>query len=120
VTLLHRSHPIPCDGGADHSWWPDHTLIPFTDAACDAILDHALSCLVLTRGGNVHDPGATISTLVSLVAEADARLIETVADAREYGYTWDLIAQRLGSTISAARHRYADYARWRRQADRVD
>ncbi len=30
------------------------------------------------------------------------------------GYTWDRIAERLGSTIPAARHRYAEYARWRR------
>jgi hypothetical protein len=118
--LLHRTRLIPDDDGADPAWWPDHTLIPFTDAACDAILDHALSCLIMARGGNLRDPGATISTLVSLIAEADARLIETVADAREYGYTWNLIAERLGSTIPAARHRYADYARWRRELDRVD
>ena len=118
--MLTHPQPSPDDDCVDHDWWPDHTLIPFTDAACDAILDHALSCLVMARGGKLRDPGATISTLASFAAEADARLIEAVADAREYGYTWDHIAQRLGSTISAARHRYADYARWRREVDRLD
>lgn len=40
-----------------------------------------------------------------------------VADARCHGYTWNRIAERLGTTIPAARHRYAEYARCRRQLD---
>jgi len=103
------------DSAADTVWWPDHTLIPFADLASRAILDHALSCLVLVRGGDLRDPGAAISTLVTLIAEAEARLPDAVVDARVQGYTWSRIAERLGCTISAARHRFADHARCRQQ-----
>ena len=103
------------DPRAEPAWWPDHTLIPFADLASRAILDHALACLVLVRGGDLRDPGATISTLVTLIAEAEARLPDAVVDARVRGYTWNRIAERLGSTTSAARHRFADHARCRQQ-----
>ena len=85
------------------------------DAACRTVLDHAVTCLVLVRGGAPHDPGAHISTLVSLIADAHARLPDAVADARHQGYTWNRIAERLGSTVSAARHRFAGYTRCCRQ-----
>jgi hypothetical protein len=94
--------------------WPDHTLIPFDGAVSRAVLDEATACLVLVRGGDLHDPGASISTLVTLIGDAEARLPDLVADARDGGYTSDRIAERLGSTVRAARHRYAEYARWRR------
>lgn len=48
---------------------------------------------------------------VSLIAEADARLPDAVARARDHGYTWNRIAERLGSTIPAARHRFGGYVR---------
>jgi hypothetical protein len=105
---------IPADPPGDHSWWPDHTLVPFTDVVSRAILDHAITCLVLVRGGDLRDPGATISTLVSLIVEAEARLPDAVVDARHRGYTWNRVAERLGCTIPAARRRYADHARRRR------
>jgi hypothetical protein len=103
------------DSPAESAWWPDHTLIPFADVASRAILDHALTCLVLVRGGDLRDPGAAISTLVTLIAEAEARLPNAVVDARVHDYTWNRIAERLGSTISAARHRFAHHARCRQQ-----
>jgi len=103
------------DSPAEPAWWPNHTLIPFADVTSRAILDHALTCLILVRGGDPRDPGAAISTLVTLIAGADALLPDAVADARHRGYTWNRIAERLGSTIPAARRRYADYARCRRQ-----
>ena len=103
------------DSPAEPAWWPDHTLIPFADVASRAILDHALTCLVLVRGGDLRDPGAAISTLATLIAEAEARLPDAVVDARVRGYTWNRIAERLGTTISAARHRFADSARCRQQ-----
>lgn len=106
---------MPDDSPAEHAWWPDHTLIPFADLASRAILDQALTCLVLVRGGDPRDPGAAISTLVTLIAEAEARLPDAVVDARVRGYTWNRIAERLSCTVSAARHRFADHARCRRQ-----
>jgi hypothetical protein len=101
-------------------WWPDHTAIPGTDAACRAILDRAVTYLILVRGGDPHDPGAVISSLVSLIADADHRLPDAVADARAHGYTWNRVAERLGSTVSAARHRFADQVRRSRQLDLFD
>ena len=102
------------DSAADPVWWPDHTLIPFADVTSRAILNHALTCLVLVRGGDLRDPGAVISTLVTLIAEAEARLPDAV-DARVRGHTWNRIAERLCCTISAGRHRFADHARCRQQ-----
>jgi hypothetical protein len=113
--MLRRAHLILDDGLPEPTWWPDHTHIPFNDAVSHAILDHALTCLILVRGGNFQDPGATISALVSLITDAEARLPDAVADARALGYTWNRIAERLGSTIPATRRRYAGYARCRRQ-----
>jgi hypothetical protein len=109
--MLRRHSDPSCP---DLTWWPDHTLIPFTDAACHSILNHALTCLILFRGGDPRDPGAVISTLASLRAETDARLPDAVTDARDQGYSWSRVADRLASTIPAVRHRYADYVRWRR------
>lgn len=62
--------------------------------------------MIIPRGGHHHDPGATISVLVSLIVEADSRLPDTVAQARHHHYTWDQIADRLATTTPAARHRY--------------
>jgi hypothetical protein len=102
------------------SWWPDHTLIPRTDDVCRAILDHALTCLILVRGGDTRDPGAVISSLVSFIADAGDRLPDAVATARARGYTWNRVAERLGTTIPTARHRFAGHARRSRQLDLFD
>jgi hypothetical protein len=101
-------------------WWPDHTVIPGTDPACRVILDRAVACLILVRGGDPHDPGAVISTLVSLIADADDRLPDAVAGARAHGFTWNRVAERLGVTVSAARHRFAGHVRRPRQLDLFD
>jgi hypothetical protein len=118
--MLRLLRPSPNLALGGPAWWPDHTLIPGTDAACQAILDRALTCLILFRGGDPDDPGAVISTLVSLIADADDRLPDAVADARACGYTWNRIAERLGTTIPAARHRFAGYVRRPRQLDLFD
>jgi hypothetical protein len=65
----------------------DRTQFPFTDLACRTILEAAALDLLLYRRGGYGDPGATISVLVGLVAEAQAWLIEVVAGARDHGYT---------------------------------
>jgi hypothetical protein len=54
-----------------------------------------------------------LSCLASLIAEAQSRLPDAVADARDRDYTWAEIATRLAATTSAARRRYGDYSRWR-------
>lgn len=48
------------------------------------------------------EPGDAISVLVSLLAEGECWLPELVADARDQRYSWDAIATRLATTISAA------------------
>jgi len=102
------------------AWWPDHTVIPGTDAVSRAILDRAVACLILVRGGDPHDPGAVISTLVSLIADADDRLPDAVAGARAHGYTWNNVAERLGTTVPAARHRFAGHVLRPRKLDLFD
>ena len=118
--MLRLVPPSPQPAPADPAWWPDRTLIPSADAVCRAILDRAITCLILARGGDLNDPGALISTLVSLIADADDRLPDAVADARARGYTWNRVAERLGTTIPSARHRFAGYARRPRQLDLFD
>lgn len=59
------------------------------------------------------DAGATISVLVSLGAEADSRIHDAVAHARDQGYTWDQIASRLATSTSTARRPCGAYCAWR-------
>ena len=51
--------------------------------------------------------------LVSLVDEAEGRLPDVVADAREQGYTWHQIAGRLATSVTSAQRRYAACSRFR-------
>ena len=92
----------------------DRTEFPYGDLHSQTILEQAVLDLVMYRGGEYGAPGASISALLSLIAEAESWLYELVADARDYGYTWSQIADRLASTVPAARHRYAAYTIWRR------
>ena len=92
----------------------DRSAIPATDATTAELIDHAVATLIRCRHGRTDDAGARISALVSLAAEADGRLDDAVADARDQGCTWDHIAERLASTIPTARRRYAAYTRGRR------
>jgi hypothetical protein len=92
----------------------DHTAIPFTDADTQNLIDQAVDTLVIYRCPlGLGDAGATVSALVSLIAEADGRLADAVADARDQHYTWDDIASRLATTTTTARRRYAAYTQWR-------
>lgn len=90
------------------------TAIPYTDADTAAVVETALRCLLARRGADNIDHIARLSVLVSLLAEADGRLPDAVADARDQGCTWDQIAMAMASTVPAVRHRYAVHARWRR------
>src|SRR5260370_6147655 len=92
-----------------------HAWIPFTDTASRIILENTILDLVAHRGGEYGDAGARLSVLVSLLAEGEAWLPELVADARAQCYAWSAVADRLATTVSVARHRYAAYAIWRRR-----
>lgn len=95
----------------------DRSSIPYTDADSARILDEALERLAAIRSPfGVADPGAVLSALVSLGAEADGRLDDAVADARAAGYDWSTIADRLaGVNARAVRRRYGAYCRWREE-----
>lgn len=90
----------------------DRTEFPRGDLYSQTILEQTVLDLVMYRGGEYGDPGASISALFSLIAEAESWLYELVADARDYGYTWSQIADRLASTVRTTRHRYAAYTIW--------
>jgi len=91
----------------------DRSAIPATDATTAELIDHAVVALIRCRHGRTDDAGARISALVSLTVEAEGRLDDAVADARQQGCTWDQVAERLASTVPTARRRCAAYSRWR-------
>lgn len=93
----------------------DRTLCPYMGADTAEIIDRAVDALVVLRAPMwLGDPGPTLSVLVSLAGEADGRLYDAVADARDQSYSWDQIAGRLATSVATARRRYAGYSRWRR------
>ncbi|MGA3221103.1 MAG: hypothetical protein ABSE77_18845 [Acidimicrobiales bacterium] len=93
----------------------DRTLCPYTGPDTALVVDEAVQALVLLRAPMwLGDAGPVVSALVSLAAEADGRLHDAVADARDQGYSWDQLAFRLDTTAAAARRRYGPYSRWRR------
>ena len=91
----------------------DHTAIPATDCTTAALIDGAVAELIGRRNGRTDDAGALVSCLLSLATEADDRLHDAVADARDQRYSWDEIAQRLATSTTTARRRFAAYARMR-------
>jgi hypothetical protein len=92
----------------------DRTAIPYTDDNTYHLIDEAAYILTIFRAPmSFGDAGAAVSVFVSLAAEAAGRLHDAVADARDQGYTWDQIADRLATSESSARRRYAAYATWR-------
>ena len=91
----------------------DRTAMPSTDCITTALIDGAVAKLIGRRNGCPDDAGARVSCLVSLAGEADDRLQDAVADARAQCYSWDDIAQRLATSTTTARRRFAAYARMR-------
>ncbi len=92
----------------------NRTAIPYTDNDTAELVDRAVKDLTIFRGSSSGDTGAVVSVLVSLAGEAEGLLWDAVADARDHGYTWDEIADRLATSITTARRRYAGYTNWRR------
>lgn len=91
----------------------DRALHPHIDDETLALVDDAVETLVRLRGSGPGDAGAVLAGLASLIAEAQARLPDAVADARDGDCTWDEIATGLATTASTARRRYGAYTRWR-------
>ena len=91
----------------------DRSSYPFIDEETLTLVEHAVESLVCLRGAGVGDAGAALSALTSLIAEAQTRLPDAVAAAREQDYTWAEIAARLASAASTARRRYGHYSDWR-------
>ena len=92
----------------------DRSAIAYTDEVTRLLIESAIETLAGLRSPQgARDPGARLSCLLSLRAEADGGLPDAVADARVHGYGWDDIALRLATTPAAARHRYSAYTRWR-------
>ncbi len=91
---------------------PGYTAIPYTDTDSAGLVDDAVRALVILRDGSPHDPGATLSVLVSLGAEVEARIPDAVWLARaRHGYSWGQVAERLGLVTETARRRYGDYVK---------
>lgn len=86
---------------------------PFVDEQTLVLVEEAVESVVCSRGSGPGDAGAVLSALASLIAEAQSRLPDAVADARERDYTWAEIALRLAVTAGTVGGRYRDYVRWR-------
>lgn len=89
----------------------DRAVHPHIDAETLALVDDAVESLACLRGSVSSDAGAALSCLASLIAEAQSRLPDVVAAARDQDYTWPEIAARIGATASTARRRYGNPAR---------
>jgi hypothetical protein len=74
----------------DHDPFRDPPPKPVTDDETAAILDDAINALTVARAPMLQtDPLAQLHALDSLVAEADSRLPQLVADARDHGRQLD-------------------------------
>jgi hypothetical protein len=94
----------------------DLTAIPYTDHCTRTLITQAVETLTILRAPMaLGDAGATLSALVSLTGQADDYLYDAVADARDQGYTWDQIGDRLALNPRTAQRRYAGYANWRKK-----
>ncbi len=112
-----EQHPCDEQNGAPGAFEDprvNRTAIPYTDDDTAELIDRAVKDLTIFRGSGPNDAGAVVSVLVSLAGEAEGLLWDAVADARDHGYRWDEIADRLATSITTARRRYAGYANWRR------
>lgn len=94
----------------------DRSAFPYTDADTRLLIDQAVDTLATLRNPAGRGDAATVvSVLVSLAGQADDRLHDAVADARDQGYTWEQIADCLATSVSTARRRYRAYTTWRKE-----
>jgi hypothetical protein len=93
----------------------DRTIEPYRDVDTIELVDDMVDSLIICRSGSTGDAGAQLSIMASLTEELDARLPETIFEARNQDYTWAEIAARLAMPESTIRHRYGDYVTCRKE-----
>ena len=93
---------------------------PKTGRDTRAVVDEAVASLGRQRmpAGWLGDGGAEVHLLVSLIAEADRQLPQSVALARDQDYSWAEIGDLLGTTRAAAWQRFGEQARTIRRRTR--
>lgn len=86
----------------------DPYLEPSTGDDTEAVIDAAIESLGTVRGLPwLGDASAHLHLLASLMAEAERRLPQAVADARDQECSWAGIGDLLGVTRASAWQRYA-------------
>jgi len=88
----------------------NHYLPPATGDDAEAVLGEALVTLGTQRQLWPGDAGVTLHLLISFTAQAERRLPQAVADARDQGCSWAEIADLLGVTRASAWQRFATRA----------
>ena len=86
----------------------DHYLAPATGEDTERVLEEAIATLATLRNLPwLGDAGATLHLLTSLIEQAERRLPQAVADARDQDYSWAKIADLLGVTRASAWQHYS-------------
>lgn len=93
----------------------DRTKQPYRDEDTTELVNDLVDSLIIFRSSSTSDAGAQLSVITSVTAELDARLPETIFEARNQAYTWAEIAERLEMPESTVRHRYSDYVTRRKE-----
>lgn len=79
----------------------------FTDQGSAAVLDEAVTSLVLLRFPlSLGDAAAEVHALASLIQQAQERLPSAIARALDQDYDWRDIANSLSDTTGSTRHLY--------------
>jgi hypothetical protein len=85
----------------------DHYLTPATGDDTEVVLEAAIESLGTVRGLPwLGDAGSRLHLLASLIAEAENRYPQAVADSRDQEYSWAQIGDLLGVTRASAWQRY--------------
>ena len=83
---------------------PDH---PVVDDDSATVVNEAVHSLTMLRGPlDEGDAGARLHAIASLIAQTEAFITDTVTAARDQGYTWPEIANRLALTTTTTRRRH--------------
>lgn len=86
----------------------DHWQPPTAGDDTERVLGDAVASLAALRGLGVEgDAATTLHLLASLIAQAERRLPQAVADARDQTCSWAEIADLLGVTRASAWQRFA-------------